>query len=139
MLVCSPRPNHIVTGVPDKVGNLCYKVLQYPDALRHAKTPMPCVDEILMDCTRRKIWATIDMTDSFFQMHVHIKLVKVTRLGIEPRTFWTYTKCFNQLSYPAIPWRTSFSMIPQTIRGEQPCAQISISDSPCRPYVYIPG
>jgi hypothetical protein len=25
MLVSSPRPNHIVTGVPDKVGNLCYK------------------------------------------------------------------------------------------------------------------
>jgi hypothetical protein len=39
MLVCSPRPNRIVTGVPDKVGNLCYKVLQYPDALRRAKTP----------------------------------------------------------------------------------------------------
>jgi hypothetical protein len=31
-----------------------------------------------------------------------IKLVKVTRPGIEPRTFWTYTKCSNQLSYPAI-------------------------------------
>jgi hypothetical protein len=68
---------------------------------------------------------------------VIIKLVKVTRPGIEPRTFWTYTKCFNQLSYPAIPWRTSFFMIPQTIRGEQPCAQISISDSPCRPYINL--
>ena len=66
-----------------------------------------------------------------------IKLVKVIRLGIEPRTFWTYTKCSNQLSYPAIPWRTSFSMIPQTIKGEQPCAQISKSDSPCRPYVNL--
>jgi hypothetical protein len=66
-----------------------------------------------------------------------IKLVKVTRLRIEPRTFWTYTKCSNQLSYLAIPWRTSFSMIPQIIRGEQPCAQISISDSPCRPYVNL--
>src|SRR5258708_14471157 len=39
MLVSSPRPNCIVTGVPDKVGNLCYKVVQYPDALRRAKTP----------------------------------------------------------------------------------------------------
>jgi hypothetical protein len=36
MLVSSPRPNRIVTSVPDKVGNLCYKVLQYPDALRRA-------------------------------------------------------------------------------------------------------
>jgi hypothetical protein len=39
MLVSSPRPNHSIPGVPDKVGNLCYKVLLYPDALRHAKTP----------------------------------------------------------------------------------------------------
>jgi hypothetical protein len=71
------------------------------------------------------------------QVQLRIKLVKVTRPGIEPRTFWTYTKCSNQLSYPAIPQRTSFSMIPQTIRGGQPCAQISISDSPCRPYVNL--
>ena len=38
MLVSSPRPKHSVTGFPDKVGNVCYKVLQCPDALRHAKT-----------------------------------------------------------------------------------------------------
>jgi hypothetical protein len=31
-----------------------------------------------------------------------IKLVKVTRPGIEPRTFWTYTRCSNQLSYLAL-------------------------------------
>ena len=38
MLVSSPRPKHSVTGFPDKVGDVCYKVLQCPDALRHAKT-----------------------------------------------------------------------------------------------------
>ena len=27
---------------------------------------------------------------------------KVTRPGIEPRTFWTYTRCSNQLSYSAL-------------------------------------
>ena len=32
-------PKRIVPGVPDKVGNLYYKVLLCPDALRHAKTP----------------------------------------------------------------------------------------------------
>ena len=31
-----------------------------------------------------------------------LKYRKVTRPGIEPRTFWTYTRCSNQLSYPAL-------------------------------------
>ena len=31
-----------------------------------------------------------------------LKYRKVTRPGIEPRTFWTYTRCSNQLSYPAM-------------------------------------
>ena len=31
-----------------------------------------------------------------------LKYRKVTRLEIEPRTFWTYTKCSNQLSYLAL-------------------------------------
>ena len=39
MLVYGPMPKHIVTGVPDKVGKLYYKVLLCPDALRRAKTP----------------------------------------------------------------------------------------------------
>ena len=30
-----------------------------------------------------------------------LKYRKVTRPGIEPRTFWTYTRCSNQLSYLA--------------------------------------
>ena len=31
-----------------------------------------------------------------------LKYRKVTRAGIEPRTFWTYTRCSNQLSYLAL-------------------------------------
>ena len=38
MLVSSPRPKRSVTGFPDIVGNVCYKVLRCPDALRRAKT-----------------------------------------------------------------------------------------------------
>ena len=34
--------------------------------------------------------------------HIVLKYRKVTRPGIEPRTFWTYTRCSNQLSYPAL-------------------------------------
>jgi hypothetical protein len=33
--------------------------------------PLPCIDDILSDCTKGKIWATIDMTNSFFQMRMH--------------------------------------------------------------------
>ena len=31
-----------------------------------------------------------------------LKYRKVTRPGIEPRMFWIYTRCSNQLSYPAM-------------------------------------
>ena len=31
-----------------------------------------------------------------------LKYRKVTRPGIEPKTFWTYTRCSNQLSYLAL-------------------------------------
>ena len=33
--------------------------------------PLPCIDDILADCAKGKIWATIDMTDSFFQTRMH--------------------------------------------------------------------
>jgi len=43
--------------------------------------PLACIDDILNDCMKGKIWATIDMTNSFFQtwMHPdHIPLTVVT-------------------------------------------------------------
>jgi hypothetical protein len=33
--------------------------------------PLPLIDDILGDCGEGKIWATIDMTDSFFQTRMH--------------------------------------------------------------------
>ena len=33
--------------------------------------PLPRVDDILADCAKGKIWATFDMTDSFFQTPMH--------------------------------------------------------------------
>ena len=33
--------------------------------------PILCIDDILADCAKGKIWATIDMTDSFFQTCMH--------------------------------------------------------------------
>ena len=46
------------------------------------------------------------MSTRKYQMPIWIPKVlkyrKVTRPGIEPRTFWTYTRCSNQLSYLAL-------------------------------------
>ncbi|TFY79074.1 hypothetical protein EWM64_g4938 [Hericium alpestre] len=33
--------------------------------------PLPCIDNILTDCAKGKIWAKLDMTNSFFQTQVH--------------------------------------------------------------------
>jgi hypothetical protein len=40
--------------------------------------PLPQVDDILADCAKGKIWATIDMTDSFFQTRMHPDDVPLT-------------------------------------------------------------
>ena len=43
--------------------------------------PLPCVNDILADCTKGKIWSKLDMTNSFFQTQVHpddIPLTTVT-------------------------------------------------------------
>jgi hypothetical protein len=43
--------------------------------------PLPCVDDILSDCAKGKIWSKMDMTNSFFQTCVHpddIHLMAVT-------------------------------------------------------------
>jgi len=48
--------------------------------------PLPRIDDILNDCAKGKVWATIDMTNSFFQTrmhpgHVHLTAV-TTPLGL---------------------------------------------------------
>ena len=40
--------------------------------------PLPHVDDILADCTKGKIWSKLDMTNSFFQTHVHRDDVHLT-------------------------------------------------------------
>ena len=51
---------------------------------------MPCINKILTDCARGKIWATIDMTDSFFQMRVHPNNIHRTAVSTP---FGTYEWC----------------------------------------------
>ena len=40
--------------------------------------PLPWIDNILSDCAKGKIWATIDMTDSFFQTRMHPEHIPLT-------------------------------------------------------------
>ena len=40
--------------------------------------PLPCVDDILADCAKGKIWSKLDMTNSFFQTWVHPDDVHLT-------------------------------------------------------------
>ena len=48
--------------------------------------PIPCINDILTDCAKGKIWGMIDMTNSFFQMrmnpeHIHLMAIN-TPLGL---------------------------------------------------------
>jgi len=40
--------------------------------------PLPHIDDILNDCAKGKIWATIDMTNSFFQTQMHPDHISLT-------------------------------------------------------------
>jgi hypothetical protein len=42
--------------------------------------PLPRVDDILADCAKGKIWSKMDMTNSFFQTHVHPDDVHLTAM-----------------------------------------------------------
>jgi RNase H-like domain found in reverse transcriptase/Reverse transcriptase (RNA-dependent DNA polymerase)/Integrase zinc binding domain len=43
--------------------------------------PIPRIDDILADCAKGKIWATIDMTNSFFQTRMHPDDVPLTAVN----------------------------------------------------------
>ena len=43
--------------------------------------PLPRIDDILNDCAKGKIWATIDMTNSFFQTRMHPDDVPLTAIN----------------------------------------------------------
>jgi hypothetical protein len=44
--------------------------------------PLPRIDDILNDCTKGKIWATIDMTNSFFQTYMHPNDIPLTAVSM---------------------------------------------------------
>ena len=43
--------------------------------------PLPRIDDILSDCAKGKIWATIDMTNSFFQTRMHPDHIHLTTVN----------------------------------------------------------
>jgi hypothetical protein len=43
--------------------------------------PLPRIDDILNDCTKGKIWATINMTNSFFQTRMHPNNIPLTAVS----------------------------------------------------------
>ena len=43
--------------------------------------PIPRIDDILADCAKGKIWATIDMTNSFFQTRMHPDDIHLTAVN----------------------------------------------------------
>ena len=43
--------------------------------------PLPRIDDVLADCVKGKIWSTLDMTDTFFQTHVHPDDVHLTAVS----------------------------------------------------------
>ena len=45
--------------------------------------PIPRVDDILVDCAKGKIWATLDMTNSFFQTRMHPDDVHLTAVNTD--------------------------------------------------------
>jgi hypothetical protein len=42
--------------------------------------PLPCIDDILAEAGRGKIWSTIDMTDSFFHTKMDLESIHLTAI-----------------------------------------------------------
>ena len=55
--------------------------------------PLPKIDEILNNCAKGKIWAKIDMTDSFFQTCMHPDDIKYTAVSTPHGTFLNGLLC----------------------------------------------
>jgi hypothetical protein len=51
--------------------------------------PLPCIDDILANCVKGKIWGKIDMTNSFFQTLVHPDHIKYTAT-LTPFGLWEW-------------------------------------------------
>ena len=85
--------------------------------------PLPRIDDILNDCAKGKIWATIDMTNSFFQTRMHPDDVPLTAVNTPLGLYeWLVMpmglkKCSSHTPTPSdsgtqrIPWK-NLSHIP---------------------------
>lgn len=51
--------------------------------------PLPCIDDILADAAKGKIWGKIDMTNSFFQTLVNPEHIKYTAT-LTPFGLWEW-------------------------------------------------
>jgi hypothetical protein len=80
---CVPK---YIAGVPDLTVDPCwvndYRALN-SNTVRD-NFPLPCVEDILADCGKGKIFGKMDMTNSFFQTRVHPDDIHLTAV----RTLW---------------------------------------------------
>jgi hypothetical protein len=78
-------PKADITILPSWVNDYCIlNCATVPD-----NYPLPCIDDILADCAKGKIWGKIDMTNSFFQTLVHPDDVKYTAT-LTPFGLWEW-------------------------------------------------
>ena len=76
---------------------------------------LPRIDDILADCAKGKIWATIDMTDSFFQTRMHPDDIHKTAVTTP---FGNYEWCVMPMGFrnsPAIHQRRVTNALRQYI------------------------
>jgi hypothetical protein len=63
------------------------------------------VNDLLADCARGKIWATTDMTDSFFQTPMHLDDIHKTAVTTPFRTYEWYAMPMGFCNSPSIHQR----------------------------------
>ena len=113
MLVSSPRPKHSITGFLDKVGNVCYKVLQCPDALRRAKTQNNGWSQNMRYINKISIlWIIyhqkgldkeiLKQQTKLCNFYSILRYKRNTTKMSKVLYYNSNTRCSNQLSYPAL-------------------------------------
>lgn len=99
-------PSFIIAK-PDKnvLPRWVYDYCQLNDNTIPDNFPLPRVDDILADCVKGKVWATLDMTDSFFQTRMHEEDIHKTAVTTP---FGIYEWCVMPMGFrnsPAIHQR----------------------------------
>jgi hypothetical protein len=75
--------------------------------------PLPQIDDILNDCTKGKIWATINMTNSFFQTWMHLDDIPLTAVSTPFGLFEWMVMPMGLRNAPAIhQWHVSSALQP---------------------------